>query len=545
MTHGIFSNVIRPLSAFWLLGQSLAADRLLGILLEPLAYVAAAFYVWSVFPNMWWRITGLITLGLYPLQIEPRHIIVFLALGILTSCMYEPRQKYLFLAGLLTGLAFIGSTFDHAMFLLGTIVTFPVVLAVQHVLDGRGTSCVEAGAPAAAVIVVRQVMVPLFIGTLIGLIPLVGYMLMTGTWAAFGSDLIARILSDTVVKRDPYPDFTLMNITWYAVPGFYMTLTAAILILSSRRQAGAWLPILPTLLFGLLSFIYATRGCCPAYVKLAVISFPFIVSVTYLVRIVSLRGEPLARHTARLNLFGGERWIMATTGLLMSSLVVHALIRDWGPKQAVPKVLFPVLGLIILTVATSRMIGLVAKQPWRENLSIACFLASVIVAAWFYNNAQPQVLSAQLTKPKLVSDIGKLINITMANEGKLTRDRPLYLQDEALAYLKVSSEKGKKVVMLATGAGVYYFLAGVSPPNRFPEVYHAMSNLSAAEVVESLDRTGAELLVACQDHGQEITGWPMNVKLARFINATYVDTGVRLGNVRLGRDCPFSVWVHR
>jgi hypothetical protein len=98
--------------------------------------------------------------------------------------------------------------------------------------------------------------------------------------------------------------------------------------------------------------------------------------------------------------------------------------------------------------------------------------------------------------------------------------------------------------MLARGAGIYYFLAGLSSPLRFAEVDVTLEDRWAREVAEGLDRTRAELLVGCDDGGQRVGDWPLMPILSEFIVANYVDSGRRLGSQILG-DCPFSVWVHR
>src|SRR5262249_47002662 len=95
LPHGLFPEVIRPMVAFWMFGESLAADRIVGILIEPVTYVAAVFYVWKVFPTNAWRLVGLLGVGLYSLLLTPRHIPVFLSLGLLTAWTYCRRPGYL------------------------------------------------------------------------------------------------------------------------------------------------------------------------------------------------------------------------------------------------------------------------------------------------------------------------------------------------------------------------------------------------------------------------------------------------------------------
>ncbi|MBM4125667.1 MAG: hypothetical protein FJ246_12085, partial [Nitrospira sp.] len=138
LPHGLFPEVIRPLLAFLVFGESLAADRLMGLLIQPLAYVAAAYYVWGVFPTLFWRVTALIGCALYPLLLLPRHIVVFLALGLLTSWAKDQTRWKLFGAGCIAGLGFVGSTVDQAVFLLVTLLLVPFAMVVEHVALRRG-----------------------------------------------------------------------------------------------------------------------------------------------------------------------------------------------------------------------------------------------------------------------------------------------------------------------------------------------------------------------------------------------------------------------
>ena len=101
--HGLFPEVIRPLVAFWLFGESLASDRLMGLLLEPLAYLAAAFYVWRLFTTPFWRVGGLVSFALFPLLILSRHIAVFLTLAVLSGWVRDGDPRRLFRAGLIAG----------------------------------------------------------------------------------------------------------------------------------------------------------------------------------------------------------------------------------------------------------------------------------------------------------------------------------------------------------------------------------------------------------------------------------------------------------
>ncbi len=545
LVHGLFPDVVRPLLAFQLFGESLAADRLVGLLIEPLAYVAAVFYLWRVFPSTAWRIVGLVGFGLYPLLLIPRHIVVFLALGFLTSWGHVRRRRYLVLAGTMTGLAYVASSLEQATFLLGTVMAFPVFLAIKHSMLNRVPADSRRNDSISGKALYNQVVFPLLGGLLLGLIPFWGYLWLSGTTEAFLNDFTMRVLTDTVIMRDPYPAFTLMNITWYLVPALYVVSAVAIMFRIRVSGDQHWTPIMPTLLFGILSFIYAMRGCCPTYWKLATVSFPFIVLVTYVLYVMKTMQEGQAPPSGRRGLFRADQVLLTLTSVWMLSILLHSLIRDWGPKQVAPRILFPALALMILGAVGAVAYGWIRERRWRGGFVVACPLAALIVAVWFYNDAKPQVLSAQLKKPRLVSDMGRLADSVATANGRLTRMHPLYLQDEVLSYLTTSSHQERQVVILATGAGIYYFLASLSPPNRFPEVYHAMADGPAIEVVEGLERTRAEVLVACHDHGQSVTGWPMNDNLARFLAENYVDSGVRLNSKRLGAGCPFSVWVHR
>lgn len=536
LTHGLFSNVLRPLIAFSMFGESVAADRLFGLLIEPAAYMAAAFYLWKVFPTVAWRIVGLVGFGLYPLHLEPRHVIVLLTLGFLTAWTYERRKVLLVVAGILSGMAFVGSTLDHAAFLLGTVLAFPVVLLIEAKL--LQAPAVYEVTPSVAT-TMKEVVLPLVGGVVLGLSPFLGFLVLTGTSGAFLNDTIQRILFDTVVKRDPYPALSFMNAMWYVVPTFYVIVSATVMVRLRVWREQQWTPIYPTLLFGILSFGYAMRGCCAVYGKLAIVSFPFVVGLIYVLFAMSdaRQHEPSSSHGGQLVLFLSAAW---TIGIL-----VHALSREWTVKQFIPRILFPILAVLLLIVTVAAMTEWGRRHGWARGLIVACPLAAVILGACFYHDAKPHLLSAQLKKPRLVKDLTRLVRSMPPNTGRLTREQPLYVQDELLSYLETASRRQARVVILATGAGVYYFLANASPPNRFPEVYHAQVDRSALEVVHGLERTGAEVLMACTDHGQAITGWPMNSHLSRFIVDRYVDSGQRLHSELLGPGCPFEVWVPR
>lgn len=522
LTHGLLSNVLRPLAAFWMFGESMAADRLVGVLLEPLSYVAAAFYVWRVFPTAAWRAAALIGFALYPLHLEPRHILVFVSLGLLTAWTHERRRGRLVAAGLCSGLAFVGSTVDQAGFLLATIVAFPAALRLEGKMAGSVSGTVTG---------------PLYGGVLLGSAPFVAYLLLTGTGRVFLNDTLQRILFDTVVRRDPYPSLSFAHAMWYAIPAFYGIVTAVIVrrvrIAGDRR----WTPIYPTLLFGILSFSYAMRGCCAVYGKLAIVSFPFIVGLLYVLWVLDA-----ARHerTARAG-----QWLLVLSAAWTAMILFHAVGREWTAKQAVPRVLFPMLAVLLLVLTAGALIAWGREAGWGRWLRVACPLGAVVLGASFYHDAKPHLLTAQMKKPRLVKDVAAVVPSLLRQGGRLTRDDPAYVQDEVLAYMKAAAARRVRVVVLAAGAGVYYFVGNSAPPNRFPEVYHAQIDPLALEVVEGLERTGGEVLVACGDDGEAITGWPMNKHLSQYLRERYTDTGRRVGSALLGPACPFEVWAPR
>ncbi len=536
LTHGLFSNIIRPLVAFWMFGESLAADRLFGLLVEPLSYVAAAFYVWKVFPTVSWRLIGLVGFALYPLHLEPRHIIVFLTLGFLTAWTYERRKIWLVVAGIFAGLAFVGSTLDHAGFLLGTVLALPVILLIEARLL-RTPAAMEGGCAAATTL--QEVALPLGGGVVLGLAPFLGYLVVTGTTGAFLNDTIQRVLFDTVVRRDPYPALSFMNAMWYVVPAFYVIVAASVMVRLRYRGEEHWRPLYPTLLFGVLSFGYAMRGCCEVYGKLAIVSFPFIVGLIYVLFVMDHERRQEAGNSR------GRALVLFLTAAWTLAILFHALSREWGDKQFIPRVLFPVLAVLLLSATVAALTDWGQCRRWARGLTVACPLAAVILGACFFHDAKPHLLSAQLKKPRLVKDLTRLAPSLLQNSGRLTRDQPPYVRDELLSYLETASRRQTRAVILAVGAGVYYFLANTSPPNRFPEVYHAQVERSALEVVKGLERTGAEVLVACMDHGKAITGWPMNGRLSQFLSDRYTDSGQRVHSALLGPDCPFEVWVPR
>ncbi|MEW6544053.1 MAG: hypothetical protein AB1411_10635 [Nitrospirota bacterium] len=544
LPHGLLPEVIRPLVAFWLFGESLAADRLVGVFLAPLAYVACAFYVWKLFPSRGWRIAALLAVALYPVQLIPRHILVFLTLGFLAAWTYARRPRDLVLAGTMVGLSTVGSTLDQVAFLFATTLAFTVYWIVEQFILSRMPFSNGSPQPVSIMSLVHQIC-PLVIGMWLGLVPFLGYLVWTGTGLAFLNDYATRVLTDAVVKHDPFPEPTLMNITWYAVPTFYGLAIFMILVRVFRFGDCHWAPVVPTLLFGAFSFSYVLRGCCPSYGKLAVVSFPVVVLLVYLLYVIQDKRRSSPALSVRERLSRLDAVVLVCTGLLAALVLLHALVRDWNPKQIAPRFVFPLASVAILAGAGSVRAGRFRSRIWQDRILVSSALASVIVATWFYNDAKPQVLTAQIQKPKLVKQIGQLVGWIAASGGRLTRDSPPYVRDEVLDYLKSASQNGRDVIVLATGSGLYYFLADVNPPNRFPEIYHAMADGPAQEVVEAADRLRVEFLIACGDRGQAVTGWPINPQLARFIAEKYTDSGRRLSSQRLGDGCPFSVWVHR
>ncbi|WP_447973279.1 hypothetical protein [Nitrospira sp. Kam-Ns4a] len=227
----------------------------------------------------------------------------------------------------------------------------------------------------------------------------------------------------------------------------------------------------------------------------------------------------------------------------MLAVLFQALTREWKSQEIAPRVVFPALTGLVLGAAAAGCRARVRGSWLAKPLLVAPPLAAVIVAAWFFHDAKPQLVTALVKKPRLVRDIGQLLGTFVSTDGRLTREQPLYLEDEVVSYLKDSHRAGKWVVVLGAGAGIYYFLSGTVPPNRFPGIELALADAWAAEVVAGLQRTGAELLVACQDRGRTMTGWPMNPILAEYIVANYVDSGRYLKAKMLSDGCFFSVWV--
>lgn len=542
LTHGLFPDVIRPLFAFQLFGESIASDRLLGIFLEPLAYVAAVYYLWHAFPEMWIRYVGMGSFALFPLLLVPRHILVFLGLAFLTQWIRQQKRSRLFLAGATPGLAFLGSTMEQASFLLATVLAFPFVWLASVYWSNGPSGSIDAGS-------IRtpwrnQVLAPLSIGMLVGFVPFVGYLLGSTTGDAFLSDLLNRATTDMVVNRDPYPPLSVSNFIWYGVPATY---GASGLLYCWRVLRGdrAWRLILPTLLFGGASFIYAVHGCCPTYGKLATVAFPFIVLVVQILYLSTSESTADGSRRAGLLSLNSSSGIFIATVFAALLILLQSLTQEWTHKQIIPRYLFPLFSLMIIGVALAAMGRVPAFERRRRFWLTTCPVAALTVSVWLFANAKPQVLAAQLQKPRLVSHLGQLIPLLVKTGGRLSRDRPPYVEDETLKYLEGKARLGQRVVIFAAGAGVYYFLAKATPPNRFAEVYHAMSDHAAREVIESLILSRAELLIACGDEGQRVTGWPMNPHLSSYVLGFYRDTEVRLRSQLLGEGCSFSIWTHQ
>jgi hypothetical protein len=455
LPHGLFDEAIRPLLAFSIFGESLAADRLVGLMLEPLAYVAAAVYVWNLFRAPAWRIVGLAGFALYPLLLVPRHIAVFLMLSLLTAWVYERRPALLFWAGLVSGLATVFSTFDQAAFLFATALLFPVVLMAERVMREHGVAGRNTGPGFAATATLFQMVRPLLTGLSLGLIPLLGYMGLTGTISTFLSDVISRGQADAyafthVWGHQSVPPLTTAYMIWYAIPALYIILAVTIIVRVYYWGDRYWTAVWPTLLFGILSFVYAVRAY--TYWKLAVVSFPFIVSVVYI--LYAIRTMSMEKRQARglTGMSAGDILLVGLSAMSMIILLVHTFTRDWNIKQVAPRFLFPALALAILAAAVLAFAGLIRRR-WHGVVVVACPLAALIVAVWFYNDAKPQLLSAQLKKPRLVSDGIRLVDVMATAEGRLTRDDPPYVRDETLTYMRAAAREHRPVVMLAPGAG--------------------------------------------------------------------------------------------
>ena len=545
LPHGFFEEAIRPLLAFSIFGESLAADRLIGLFLEPLAYVAAAIYVWKLFPAPAWRVLGLIGFALYPLLILPRHILVFLTLALLAAWARARRDALVFWAGLVTGLATVFSTFDHAAFLLGAVVVFPIAITAERVLHNLGAAGRKTDAGLAVNSKFSEMALPLLGGLGLGVLPFLGYVVLTGTASTFAADFMSRAQADAYVFRHVWghqsaPPFTGAYLIWYAIPALYLVMAATIMVCVYVRGDPHWTPLWPTLLFGVISYVYAIRAY--TYWKLAVVSFPFVICFIYALygaKMLSGEQRPVRERSPAPRT---EVLLLGLSALSMVIVLAHSLTRDWNPKQIAPRFLFPALAVSILAAVILAAAERFSVGRWRDRLIVACPVAALVVAVCFYHDAKPQLLSAQLKKPRLLSDAARLVN-EMADE-RLTREHPPYVQDETLRYLQGAARDKRPVIMLAPGAGIYYFLARLSPPDRFPEINMALAESWAEEVVADLERTKAELLVACDDQGRQMRGWPIRPILSAFIGANYADSGRRLSSQLLGH-CPFSVWIYR
>lgn len=191
------------------------------------------------------------------------------------------------------------------------------------------------------------------------------------------------------------------------------------------------------------------------------------------------------------------------------------------------------------------MMGAIADARRRSRLVLLCPLIAFVLGICFFNDAKPQVLHVLLKKPQTVRDLVAVSSQWWHAGARFSRDVPPMLEDDTLAYLKLAAQEQRPVLILAVGAGAYYFQAAVRPPSRYPHIEQAMSEASVREIIDGLERTRGELLVACGDDGRRVTGWPMLPMLRDYVLSRYVDSGRRLGSLALGEGCTFSVWTHR
>jgi hypothetical protein len=546
LTHGLYDEVLGPLIAFRLFGESLASDRLLGLLIAPLAYVAAIVYLWKVFPTPQWRFIGLVAFALYPLLIVPRHIPVFLGLGYLSAWAYDGRPRVLFYAGGIMGVASIFSTLDQAVLLGVTGLLFPALRTAEVSAFRRtGVRTCVSSMWASFIAIAR----PLYGGLFVGLLPFLCYLVLTGVTFTFVDDILRRMEMERYAfpVASPYksfPPFSLTTAIWYVVPTFYGALCVFISFRVFRWKDEGWACIWPTLLFGILSFWYAMRQY--VYWKLAMVSFPFIVCSVYVLYVAMSQHRNRGVQYEETSGFFGTRLLAVFSLGAMSAVLIASLVRDWTPKQTLPSVIFPILALIIMGLSLySLKRGQNDRKVNPRWMVVACTLMAVIVSAWFCNDAKPQLVGVLLKKPKLIGDLTHLYTSFRETGGKLNREVPKYVEDEVLTYVRTTSHSGREVVILATGAGVYYFLADSTPPNRFPEIFHAQVDASISDVIAGLVRAKPDILVSCDYDGRMITGWPIRPLLAQFISTYYVDSGKRLNNKMRGAACPFTVLIHQ
>ncbi|MGH7410143.1 MAG: hypothetical protein ACREJ6_03645, partial [Candidatus Methylomirabilis sp.] len=371
LPHGPFPDVIRPLLAFWLFGESLAADRIVGILIEPLVFVAAAFYVWRVFPTRFWRLVGLLGFALYPLQLLTRHIPVFLTLGLLTAWAYERRPRQLVWAGIITGLGYVMGSVDQTTFLVATVLVFPFAVLAEHIMRRLAGVVRDPLNEAPIRSVFIETAYPLFGGLIIGLIPFLTYVGLTGTAGLFVEDLVSRAQADAyglahVWHQTSYPSLSRMNLVWYVVPGFYVVLATVIILRNLRHGERLWTPLLPTLLFGIFSFVYAIRHFI--YWKLAVVNFPFIVSFVYVLYVVTMRQQQATAGRDETGWRLDEKILLSLSGYAMIALLADSLTRNWSAKLVAPRFLFPVLALVIIAATVAAGVGKVRARRWRTAL---------------------------------------------------------------------------------------------------------------------------------------------------------------------------------
>lgn len=541
--HGLFPEMIRPLVAFRLLGESIAVDRVAGILLAPLAHVAAVFYLWQLFRSRWWRVVALMAFALYPLLLEPRHIPVFFALAFLTTGVRDLDPRRMFWGGTLCGLGFVLSTFDQAVFLCGMGVTLSLlflsrVLPVVRPAAGAGVPGRSSGHGH------LRAGGSLLAGLCLGLIPFLGYLATHGLVLDFLEDLRRRAEWEKFIAPIVWPGQAFPALPgggpesaiWYVMPLFYLGFIAWLFVTRRSTKESAAQAIWPTLIFGVLSFGYAIRQY--GYWKLAVVSFPFVAGAVFW---LSLLDQEARSHVAP------KAVTMLLVGALFIALavLVGSLVRAWSPKQIWPRFMFPALAVGIGAWSASLMMGNIAVTRWRSRLVLLCPLVAFVVGIWFFNNAKPQILHVLLKKPQTIREVMSLSSQWRQARGGFSRDTPPMFNDDTLSYVKAARQEERPVLILAVGAGVYYFQAAVRPPGRYPHIEQAMSQASVEEIIGGLERTRAELLVACGDDGQRMTGWPMHPLFRDYVTSRYVDSGRRLRSLALGEGCLFSVWIHR
>lgn len=540
--HGLFPEVIRPLVAFRVLGESILADRIAGLLLAPLAYVAGVFYLWQLFRANWWRVVALITFALYPLLLEPRHIPVFLALAFLTAGLRDRDPCRLFWGSIACGLGFVLSTFDQAVFLSATALSLGVLLVVEVLPVDPAAPATEGPTPSCRRLPLRAG-AGMIAGLCIGLIPFLGYLATHGAFWEFLEDLRRRAEWEQFIAPIVWPGQAFPSLPgggpeaaiWYIMPMFYVGVMAWLIVRRRRAGESCAHELWPTVIFGVVSYGYAIRQY--GYWKLAVVSFPFVVGAVY---VLSRLGEaPQSQPSSRR-----EVMLLGSALFLVLAILAGSLLRAWSPRQIWPRFLFPVLALGIGALSMTVMMGTIADARRRSRLVLLCPLVAFVLGIWFFNNAKPQVLHVLSTKAKTVRSLAAASAQWWHAGGRFSREVPPMLDDDTLAYLTSAAQEQRPVLILAVGAGVYYFQAAARPPSRFPHIEQAMSEASVRELIDGLERTHAELLVACGDDGRRLTGWPILPIFQDYVLSHYVDSGRRLGSLALSEGCAFSVWTH-